>query len=147
MVDALQNHHTYAGRSFTVTLTPPICVGIRPSVNSGAVLQKTPPAGVLLGARFRPLISSHVFCAMAGEPKAVFTEVMTGFPAGGCVTVPEPVKVNVLISLFSVMVAARDPLAPRKAPVPPVIVQGKFAESANGASRKENDAVKLSLAR
>src|ERR1700722_9533811 len=123
---------------------PPTWVGIRPDANSGALLQYTPPGGVLAGVRFVPVICSHVFCAIYGEPKAVLTDVMTGPPAAGWVMAPEPVKENVW-SPFKTRLAARIPVAPRNTPVPPVIVQGKLKEELK-LNRKENDALKLSFA-
>ena len=111
----------------TVTLIPPNWVGIRPEANSGALLQKTPAAGVLAGTRFGPCISTQVFGAMKGasEPEA-FTEVMVGcvVPCAGWSRVPEPVKVNVVLDML-VMVIVAEPLAPANAPVPPVSVVGK----------------------
>ena len=49
-----------------ITVTPSIAlsfVGILPLANSGALLQSTPVDGVLVGARFVPLIGSHVLLA------------------------------------------------------------------------------------
>jgi hypothetical protein len=83
---------------------------------------------------------------MYGEPKAVFTDVIIGTPDGGWVIVPEPVKLNVLPSAFKVRFAAREPVAPRKMPVPPVIVEGRLTEEILKTLGKTNEALKLSFA-
>ena len=122
-----------------MALIPPNCVGIIPEANSGALLQNTPPAGVLAGTRLVPWISIQPFGAIALGPHAVLTAVMTGVPAAGCVTVP--LMVSWLLSEESVTVAV--PLAPLKAPVPPVIVPGPVGT--NVGPLKVAKILKLSL--
>ena len=70
----------YAGLPSTVTLTLPMFVGSCPVANAGALLQLTPAAGDVAGARFVPLITIHVFCAMPAPvaPSAVTTEPIDG---------------------------------------------------------------------
>ena len=62
-----------AGFPLTVTLTPSRFVGILPDAKSGALLQITPVAGVVVGTRFVPFTSMNVFWAMSVPPHDVFT--------------------------------------------------------------------------
>ena len=84
-------------------------------------------AGVLAGTRLFPCISTQVLGAMkaASEPE-VLTEVMVGrtVPCAGTVTEPEPVRVNALLVVLTMVIVA-EPVAPAKTPVPPVTVAGK----------------------
>ena len=136
-----------------MTLIPPSWVGIRPEANSGALLQITPAAGVLLGTRFGPCICTHAFGAINGasEP-AVLMEVIVGrtLPAGGCVRVPDPVKVNVCLDVL-VTVRVAEPVAPANTPVPPVTLEGKvyefwFRSDIEKKTMKESLALRVNVA-
>src|ERR1700733_9938226 len=65
----------YAGAPLTVTLTPSRLVGILSPTKSDPAQIRVSPAG----ARFEPLISTHVFGAITGAPpSALATSVIAG---------------------------------------------------------------------